>query len=328
MSKALVTFAGFESELAQRQDEISSILPPHISIDRFRNTAIIACKQEPRLLTVERRSLHQAITEAAEDGLHPDGREGAIVIFGNEAQWTPMLYGLRKRAMELAGMILSAEVVHEGDHFVWHQGDDPRLEHVPAKLGTDRGQMIGAYAIFRKDGAIIHREVMDRTQIEAVRNTNRKWSSSIMWTKFAGEAWRKTVVRRAVKTVPCVPELERIIEREDRQFAFAPARSKPERKEAAVPPHDSDGVIIDVEDIADDGSEMIIEQPSAKPVKKPSAPASPLERLSAACKAATSITEINAAWADHEKEIAPADHDKAVAIFEVAFERVVGGRNG
>ncbi|KWT70724.1 Recombinational DNA repair protein RecT (prophage associated) [Hyphomicrobium sulfonivorans] len=214
----------FRNEIALREDELASILPPHISREKFVNTAIIAVKNNPDLLTCDRRSLHAAVTKAAEDGLQPDGREGVITYFKvdgkKQAQWNPMLFGIRKRARELCDMIIDAQVVHANDVFHWHQGDDPRIEHRPAPLGTDRGEAIGAYAVFKQGGVILHREVMSVKQIESVKSVSRAQNGA-MWTKFWTEAWRKTVIRRGIKTVPSVPQFERLVTRDDEHTDFA-----------------------------------------------------------------------------------------------------------
>ena len=160
-STEITPFEGFRGEIMSREDELGSILPAHINRDKFLNTAVIAVKNNPDLLKCERRSLHAAVTKAAEDGLQPDGREGVITHYKTDgklvAQWNPMLFGIRKRARELCDMIIDAQVVYQGDTFVWHQGDEPRIEHKPADLGTDRGKPIGVYAVFKQGGTILHR---------------------------------------------------------------------------------------------------------------------------------------------------------------------------
>lgn len=228
VSTAVAKWDDFERELKQREQAISSMLPQHIGKQRFINSAIAAVKQTPDLLTATPRSLFAAITKSAQDGLLPDGREGVITLYKekqkdsswlNVAQWNPMTFGLRKRARELDGVIVNAQVVHENDLFVRHEGDAPSIEHNPPPLGQPRGAMIGAYAIIRNDTSILHREVMDATQIEAVR-AQSKAPDSLMWRKFTEEAWRKTVIRRAMKSVPCSEGLETIVRRDDDMFDF------------------------------------------------------------------------------------------------------------
>ena len=224
---AITTWQEFEAELRLREDAIASMLPSNINLERFRNTAIAAVKQNPELLECTPRSLFQAITRSAQDGILPDGREGVIgcyntkvkrkgqEIWEKQANWNPMTFGLRKRARELDGLLIDAQVVHEKDKFIWHQGDDPRIEHEPAILGTNRGKMIGAYAIFkREDKTILAREVMDADAIETVRQQSKQ-PDGLMWKKFTSEAWRKSVARRGFKSVPVSEGLQQILQRDD-----------------------------------------------------------------------------------------------------------------
>lgn len=233
-SRAVATWQDFQTELRKREEDFGNMLPTHVSPQRLIASAVAAVKQNPALLKCETRSLFNAITKAAQDGLMPDGREGVITPYGNEAQWNPMAYGLRKRARELDGIIVNAQVVYANDTFEYEQGDEPRLRHVPAPLGKDRGKMIGAYAIFKneKEG-ILHREIMDEEQVEKVRSQS-KAQNSLMWTKFASEGWRKSVLRRGIKSVPCSPSLETIIRRDDEAFDFdeTEIELKPGRRKA------------------------------------------------------------------------------------------------
>lgn len=244
---AVTTWQAFEEEFSQRAASIFSMLPSNVSPEKFRNTAIAAVKQNPELLLCTPRTLFASITRAALDGIMPDGREGVIGPYNvnvakrgapdkweKQAQWQPMFFGLRKRARELDGLLVDAQVVYEKDHFVWHQGDEPRIEHTPAKLGTERGKLIGAYAIFkREDKTIIAREVMDEKAINDVR-AQSKQPDGLMWKKFTTEAWRKTVGRRGFKSVPVSDDLQAIIKRDDEaNFEFNQER---EHAAALVPP--------------------------------------------------------------------------------------------
>lgn len=218
----LAAWEDFQSEIESRADELASQLPSNVSKTRFLNAAVAAVKQTPDILKATPRSLFAAITKAAQDGLMPDGREGIITVYSTAAQWNPMIYGLRKRARELDGILVDAQVVRENDEFDWEAGDTPRLVH-RIKLG-ERGKMVGAYAIFKNgDEGILHREVMDAEQIAKVREQSRA-KDSLMWTKFDTEAWRKTVARRGFKSVPCSAPLERLVQREDDMFDFTPER--------------------------------------------------------------------------------------------------------
>jgi recombination protein RecT len=231
--QGLTVWEGFQAELKSREQEICAMLPSHINKERFKNSIIAAVKQTPDLLKATPRSFFGALTKSAQDGLLPDGREGVVTVYGKEAQWNPMAHGLRKRARELDQIIVDAQVVYQNDVFDWHQGDEPRIEHDPAPLGTPRGEMIGAYAVFRNKSGILHREVMDASQIAKVKSQSKN-PDGLLWGKFEAEAWRKTVVRRGFKTVPVSEKLAVIVQRDDDNYQFdqpqlenAPAR--PER---------------------------------------------------------------------------------------------------
>jgi len=220
----------FKTELDKRADEIGSQLPPNVTKDRFIGASLAAVKATPAILTATPRSLMSALTKAAQDGLLPDGREGIITVYSttvdgqkqNIAQWNPMFYGIRKRARELDGIIIDAQVVYVGDEFDYELGDHPFIKHKP-KARTekvDASAGLAVYAIFRHPTeGILAREVMWKVDVFDVMNQSRA-KGSLMWTTFWTEGWRKTVGRRGAKSVPVSPQLERLIQRDDENFSF------------------------------------------------------------------------------------------------------------
>lgn len=225
----------FKQELEQRADEIGSQLPPNVTPARFIGASVAAVKANPDILLATPRSLFSAVTKAAQDGLLPDGREGIITVYHQKvrgsnperrewvAQWNPMFFGIRKRARELDGIIIDAQVVIDGDEFDYELGDRPFIKHKP-KVRADRvdaASGVAVYAIFRADDdRILHREVMFKPDVFDVMNQSRA-KDSLMWTTFWTEGWRKTVGRRGSKSVPMSAKLEQIIHRDDENFDFA-----------------------------------------------------------------------------------------------------------
>lgn len=231
----------FEALLEKQAPRIVALLPNNVKKERFLAAASAAVRQNPDLLKCTQRSLFNALAKAAQDGLLPDGREGVITSYNTKiavrengalvdrwfpvASWNPMTFGLRKRARELDDIIIDAQVVHKADHFKRVQGDDPKIVHEPADLDSERGPMIGVYAIFKKDQTILHREVMNAKEVQDTRDQS-KAKESLMWTTFASEGWRKAVIRRGIKTVPVSESLERAITREDETFDFDQRRDR------------------------------------------------------------------------------------------------------
>lgn len=185
------------------QQKFKSMLPQDVDVGRFTTVVLRAVQEDPDLLkpTTDKTSLFLACQRAAQDGLIPDKREGALVMYGNKVQWQPMIGGLRK-ILAKHGFDLRAECVYENDTFDYDLGDDPRITHKAPQLGVERGKVIGAYAIAKHADGRIFREVMSLQQLEDVRAVSRAKNSGPWAGPFRTEMYRKTVGRRLVKQLP------------------------------------------------------------------------------------------------------------------------------
>src|SRR5580700_11688323 len=91
-------------QLSSMGAQFRAALPEHISVDRFSRVVMTAVQNNPELLECDQRSLWNAAMKAAQDGLLPDGREGAITVrkdwktHTKNALWQPMIGGIRKKA--------------------------------------------------------------------------------------------------------------------------------------------------------------------------------------------------------------------------------------
>jgi len=205
--------------------KLTQALPKSISVDRFTRCVITAIQANPGIVDGDKSTLYSSIVQAAQAGLNLDGKEAALVIFNTKqgngyvkrVQFMPMVFGIIK-CLGGAGVTVDSQVVYANDTFDVEYGDNPRIAHKPPKFGEDRGEMIGAYAICKTRGGEVYREVMDKAQIEAVRAQSRA-SDSLMWSKFASEAWRKTVLRRCAKRIPVLDDLtSRAMDADDQTF--------------------------------------------------------------------------------------------------------------
>jgi recombination protein RecT len=234
-ARQLTPQAQVRDDLTKMADQLKMALPSHVSVEKFQRVAMTAIQSDPDLLAADRRSLFGAITRAAQDGLLPDKREGALVIFTNKikgqngerdqyvkaVQWMPMVAGILKKVRqsgEISG--ISAHVVYQADDFVHRLGDDESIEHNPPALGEPRGKPVGAYAVATlRDGFKI-REVMDLAQIERVRAVSKtgQWGP---WKDWWDEMARKTVIRRLSKRLPMSTDIEAVINDPSTDAAFA-----------------------------------------------------------------------------------------------------------
>lgn len=212
----------FEQMLLKRQGEFMKALPSHISFDKFQRTVLTAVITDPKLLGADRSSLMVSCLKAAQDGLLPDKRDAALVIFNSKVktpdggekwidavQYMPMYSGILKKVRqsdELASV--AAHVVYQKDKFHYVLGDDERVIHEPYFGTEDRGEIVAAYCIAKlKDGTVM-REVMTVQDIEKIRKKSKSGSDKQtgeakgIWKEWYEEMAKKTVFRRLAKWLP------------------------------------------------------------------------------------------------------------------------------
>lgn len=214
-SQANNPIAVIRQNLTAMAPEFKAALPDHIDVDKFTRVAMTAIQTNPQLQNADRRSLFGACVRLAQDGLLPDGREAALVMFKDKAQAMPMIAGILKKVRQSGEVSkINAFVVHENDHFKVSYGFDEDVEHIPPGLDKPRGKAIGAYATaVLKDGSRLL-EVMSLEEIEAVRKVSRAANNG-PWVQWWGEMARKTVMRRLSKRLPMSTDVEELIRRDD-----------------------------------------------------------------------------------------------------------------
>lgn len=241
----------FEGQLVARREEFAPALPSHISPERFQRVVVTAVNLNPDLLKADRRSLLNASSKAASDGLLPDGREGALVIFKskekgpdgqdrwiNKAQWMPMVYGIIKKARQSGEIaVLDAQIVYskeiEAGRFTYKRVDGvPKVDHEPIIVG-DRGTPVLVYSVVKfKDGSIDY-EVLhadDVAKIKRVSKSKDKQGNAYgPWKDWEEEMWKKSAIRRHAKRLPVSSELFEAISREDELTEFERQRNEAER---------------------------------------------------------------------------------------------------
>lgn len=321
----------FRGQLVAMTPELANALPSHIKPEKFQRVVMTVVQLQPELLKSDRRSLFAACIKCAADGLIPDGREAALVVFSGKIQYMPMFTGLQKRVRN-SGEITSiqAHVIYENDEFAWRQGIEAGVDHKP-KFPGDRGRAIGAYAIAKfKDGSDPQIEVMDIAQIERVRAVSRAAKNG-PWVQWWDEMARKTVFRRLSKWLPLDAETDTIMRRDDE--AGSPTVESPAgpllEGEAAVPDSFeqaasglSEGEAHPVVDDRSDESPIIENAPENVPVS---------EVATFRARAATmGLQELNRldTNAEHKawlKGLTPPDYADAAAAITARLQALRGG---
>jgi recombination protein RecT len=244
-----------KKQLEQRAEEFRMVLPSHISPERFQRTLLTAVQLNPDLLTCDRRSFLTACMKAAQDGLLPDGREAAVVVFKTRtkdaergwievrlAQYLPMVFGLRKKILQSAEVSdLFAAVVYRqeiaGGFFHYEEGSERTLRHRPIidpDFAPTDADIALAYSVATFSDGTKSFEVMRRGELDRVREASQTGARFDAkgnprepkgpWVQWFPEMAKKTVIRRHSKSLPQSGDvIVRDVESEDMGLAAAKA---------------------------------------------------------------------------------------------------------
>lgn len=207
-----------------------------IQASRFLATAKTAVQthaDKDKLFSADRQSLYLAIKRAAGDGLMPDGREAALVVYNtkkkdangaekwvSEVQYQPMVQGMVKLARK-SGEIedLGAFVVYDGDKFTYRAGIDAIPTHEADWFGK-RGEPIGVWAYVKlKSGDYIQpvmltKERIDRIALRSKMAGNYNPKTGKDWEEF----WKKAAIRNILKYAPRSTVIDKALDDDDAEF--------------------------------------------------------------------------------------------------------------
>ena len=162
-------------------------------------------------------SLHSAISNVAAIGISLNPALQFAYLVPRSVNKKPSICldisyrGLTKLATD-TGIIkaMKAELVYQNDTFKYH-GFHEKPEFQANPFG-DRGDLIGVYAMaLMTDGSVLV-EAMSKAEVDAIRDSAEAYKSAVekggytydnnVWVKFYTEMVKKTVIKRAYKTLP------------------------------------------------------------------------------------------------------------------------------
>lgn len=223
MSSDIATANTIQTLFESNKDQLSQLIPKHVSADRLVRIAIAAISRNPILMKCSQTSLLASLMDAAKLGLEASGPlgEGYLVPYFNsqrkeyEAQFQPGYRGLVTLARR-SGVLkeIDARIVHENDFILVEYGVHKKLEHRPV-LSGEPGKIVAAYVIFHLEGGGVQFDIMTLPEINAVRARSKAKDSGPWVTDFE-EMAKKTVIKRGLKLVPLSVELAEAIEADNR----------------------------------------------------------------------------------------------------------------
>ncbi len=192
----------------QIQERLAKVASTVIDPTKLAQALLLQVNRNADLQKCTAASLLDCLMVAAQYGWTVGGpRPGMYLIpYGTVATPIPSYFGLQQTARDCADeWEIEAEVVREGDKFVYAKGLHPQLEHQP--YDEEDAGVTHAYAIARSKNGRTKFEVMPLTAIEAIRSRSRAAKSGPWVTDWA-EMAKKTVVRRLCKYLPSSPRLD------------------------------------------------------------------------------------------------------------------------
>jgi recombination protein RecT len=240
------------------QAKFQQVLPPDVSLDRFTRVTLTAIQNNPAILDCDRGSLYNACVTAAQRGLLPDGKDGALVSFntkdGNggwikKVQFMPMPEGVIKE-MAKAGIKAYTVSVYENDEVeIWNDDSGQHFTH-KSKVFGGRGERVGAVACGKDSEGRVYVEAMNMDDLARARAASKSPDKG-PWQAWPERMEQKTVLHRLRRRVPIIGHDE-LVERfrEDDEAVLADPKDEPPVEQPAAT------------------TATVAEQP-AKPAKRP-----------------------------------------------------------
>lgn len=213
-----------------RRQELFSGMPPHVRPERFERNLVNALMQNTWLLQHDPRLIFREVSKAAALGLYLDPQLGEAYLIeswnGKTKRKEPQLRvgyrGLIKLGRQSGEIsMIYAHEVNENDFLDVDQGAEKKLIHKP-KLFSDRGPVIGYYAVVKYKDGDFDFEPLSIPQAHKIRDRSDGWKAfsegkikSTPWATDEEEMSKKTVIRKLAKRIPQSPELAEAIRIED-----------------------------------------------------------------------------------------------------------------
>lgn len=219
MTQELTQVQTIRQNLQRMAPEFKPLLPANVSVEKFSRVVMTAVQNDRKLLDCDQGSLFSACLESAKDGLLPDGKEAALVAFGNKVTYMRMIRGLIEKIYE-TGLVLDVDcqTVWSGDKFTINLGTGRSIEHQPKIPRNDDAQIIGVYSVlYLKDGLVsphfMPTEDIDRIKHQFGQNIDSgPWATS--WEQMA----YKTCLRQHCKTKALRGQFDKLFEDHDQYF--------------------------------------------------------------------------------------------------------------
>ena len=174
------------------------------STEAYSRVVLNTMVQTPSIIDCDTESLTQALLDAMNAGLVPDGKEAAIVPFKRRATLIIMIEGRLKLAQQATqGLVVRSMAVYAADEWDYAEGIHAHLDHVPSPTANQSPEhLIYVYATARMPGAIDPQyDVMSRATVDRYRAFSAR-ADKPPWTTHFEEMAKNAVLKRLLKRLP------------------------------------------------------------------------------------------------------------------------------
>ncbi len=203
---------GIQEMLERNKAQLQAALPKHVTAERMIRVVVTSLRKTPALMKCQTASLISCIFQASQLGLEVDNGLGHayLIPYGQECTLVIGFRGMVDLARR-SGQVstIKAMAVHDGDHFEWEEGLDPKLVHRP-KIDNHEAPITHVYAVCKLRDGSAQFEVMSLSQVKTIQAKSKAGKSG-PWMSHFEEMARKTVIRRLFKMMPVSVEISRAV---------------------------------------------------------------------------------------------------------------------
>ena len=159
---------------------------------------------KPLLETCSQISIANSLMDMATLGLSVQKKQGYFIAYGGKCQFQRSYFGNITIARRFGLKDIHAEVIYEGDNFVYHIEDGNKVldKHEQSITNIDNDKIIGSYAVVIMQDGTKMLEVMNIKQIKQSWQQGYGYKEgSGTHSKFADQMAKKTVINRALKQI-------------------------------------------------------------------------------------------------------------------------------
>ena len=159
---------------------------------------------KPILESCSQASIANSLMDMATLGLSVQKKQGYFIAYGGKCQFQRSYFGNITIARRFGLKDIHAEVIYEGDNFVYHIEDGNKVldKHEQSITNIDNDKIIGSYAVVIMQDGTKMLEVMNMKQIKQSWQQGYGYKEgSGTHSKFADQMAKKTVINRALKQI-------------------------------------------------------------------------------------------------------------------------------